>query len=198
MFFSTVLAGLAVAATTVAAQECTTQRRIDTSDQVAIAYNAEGFGASAEAFKLVPWGSPDSAGTCLTTIIPNGLGCAIPVATTGAGTYQFAVETRQVFNQLNVTEIVPFNNGTVLLSVEIHIGAREFVPIPVTFHGYVYMDYNTDCRIYSARAYADVPTSVLNMMIPGGTPGLPAPGLLPLCKNLPIGGQKKREISFEA
>ena len=33
--------------------------------------------------------------------------------------------------------IQAFSNGTVLLSVEVTIGAREIVPLPVTFHGYV-------------------------------------------------------------
>ncbi|GIZ47890.1 hypothetical protein CKM354_001096900 [Cercospora kikuchii] len=188
------LASLALLASTASAV-CPADTRIQTSNQVAIAYNAQGLGNSAREFEKVPWGSPNRAGTCLTTIIPNGLGCAIPVATTGAGTYQFAVETRQVFNQLNVTEIVPFSNGTTLLSVEIRIGAREFVPIPVTFHGYVYMDYNDDCRIYSARAYADVPTSVLGQLVAIGAPG---GGLGPVCQQLPIGGQKRDATLFSA
>lgn len=56
------------------------------------------------------------------------------------------------------------------------------------------MDYNEDCRIYGARAYADVPTSVLNAMFPTGFPGVPNGGLYPVCSQLPVGGQKKREI----
>ncbi|KAF2208411.1 hypothetical protein CERZMDRAFT_101478 [Cercospora zeae-maydis SCOH1-5] len=195
MFSLLFVASLALVASTASAL-CPTDTRIQSSLQVGVAYNAEGLGNSAREFMAVPWGSPDRAGTCLTTIIPNGLGCAIPVATTGAGTYQFAVETRQVFNNLTVTEVLPFDNGTVLLSVEIMVGAREFVPLPVTFHGYVYMDYNDDCRIYSARAYADVPTSVLGMLV---DLDVPAPGLKPVCGQLPIGGQKKRAaIGFQA
>lgn len=103
-----------------------------------------------------------------------------------------------------------------MLSVEIRIGAREFVPvslqhpltlanplnnanfglqIPVTFHGYVYMDYNDDCRIYSARAYADIPTSVLGQLVAIGAPG---GGLGPVCQQLPIGGQKRDATLFSA
>ncbi|KAM3417951.1 hypothetical protein BST61_g6163 [Cercospora zeina] len=199
MFSLLSIASLALVASTASAL-CPTDIRVQSSLQVGVAYNAEGLGNSAREFMAVPWGSPDRAGTCLTTIIPNGLGCAIPVATTGAGTYQFAVETRQVFNNLTVTEVLPFDNGTVLLSVEIMLGSvqqcQSRLQLPITFHGYVYMDYNDDCRIYSARAYADVPTSVLGMLV---DIDVPSPGLKPVCEQLPIGGQKKRAaIGFEA
>lgn len=57
------------------------------------------------------------------------------------------------------------------------------------------MDFNTDCRIYSARAYADVPTSLFGMKLPPGLNSLPS--AIEACENLPVGGQK-REIEFEA
>ena len=90
-----------------------------------------------------------------------------------------------------MTENRAFDNGTVLLSVEIRLGARDLIPAPVTFHGYVYMDYNSDCRIYAARAYAAIPTSVLTLMFPDGFPQVPNGGAYPVCKNLPVGGQRK-------
>lgn len=68
--------------------------RLISDEACHVAYNAQGLGNSAEEFKKVPWGSPDSAGICTVTIIPDGLSCGIPVATTGAGTYQFAGEQR--------------------------------------------------------------------------------------------------------
>ncbi|USW46710.1 hypothetical protein Slin15195_G000290 [Septoria linicola] len=194
MFSILSFASLALIASTVSGPEVH-HRRTNPDLSTSRPYSAKGLGASAEPFKLVPWGAPDSAGTCLTTIIPNGLGCAIPVATTGAGTYQFAVETRQVFNNLTVTEARPFDNGTVLLSVEIRLGAREFIPAPATFHGYVYMDYSTECRIYAARAYADVLTFVFNQLV---SIGVPNGGAGPVCKQLPVGGQKREAIDFVA
>ncbi|CZT23302.1 uncharacterized protein RCC_09013 [Ramularia collo-cygni] len=196
MLFKSFFTVAAAAVSLASAETCTTQKRIEGSRQVAVAYNAVGLGASAEEFQLVPWGSPDSAGSCLVTIIPNGLGCGIPVATTGAGTTQFAIETRQVFNKLEITEIIPFSNGTVLLSVDIRLGLREILPLPATFHAWVYMDFNVDCRIYSARAYADVPTSILTF-ITAQQINIPNGGLYPICSNLPVGGQK-RAINFEA
>lgn len=62
------------------------------------------------------------------------------------------------------------------------------------------MDFNKDCRIYAARAYADIPTSVLQQMVKGVTiPDTPA------CRSLPIGGQKRdaepealEAVAFEA
>ncbi|KAF2173360.1 hypothetical protein M409DRAFT_61809 [Zasmidium cellare ATCC 36951] len=194
MMFISALATAALAIGAVSAQECTADRRVYLSRFVGIGYNAEGLGNSKKGFDEVPWGSPDSAGTCLTTIIPNGLGCAIPVATTGAGTEQFALETRQVFHKLTETAVIPFDNGTVLYSVEIQLGAREIVGLPATFHGWVYMDFNTDCRIYSARAYANVPTSVLGLLFPN----TPLPDLMAACKALPVGGQKREAIEFQA
>ena len=95
--------------------------------------------------------------------------------------------------------------------MEIRVGVRNLIPVrwsiallccweclkltisqlPVTFHGYVYMDYNSDCRIYAARAYADIPTSVLNVLI---NIGVPAGGAAPVCENLPVGGQKREAL----
>lgn len=55
------------------------------------------------------------------------------------------------------------------------------------------MDYNLDtCRIYGARAYAEIPDSVLTLMFPNGIPQIPNGGLYPVCSQLPVGGQKKR------
>lgn len=46
------------------------------------------------------------------------------------------------------------------------------------------MDFNDDCRIYAARAYADVPNELLDMAVSLGLPDLKA-----ICGNLPVGGQ---------
>lgn len=60
------------------------------------------------------------------------------------------------------------------------LGVRNLVPVPVTFRGYVFLDYNDDCRIYAVRAYAQVPTRVLNeSFISIGAP-------LPPCQELPV------------
>lgn len=67
--------------------------------------------------------------------------------------------------------------------------------LPVDFHGWVYMDFNTDCRIYAARAYANVPDEVLDYMVQ-----LSLPGSLtsPECKALPIGAQKRAVSRIDA
>ncbi|SMQ54983.1 unnamed protein product [Zymoseptoria tritici ST99CH_3D1] len=181
------IASLGLLISTVSAA-CSAEERVRTSLLVATAYNTKPPLAAVEAFKLVPWGAPDAAGVCTGTIIPDGSGCAIVFATTGEGTYDFAVETRQVFESLVVKEAKPFTNGTVLLSVEVHVGAPYYLPSPVSFHGYVYMDYNDDCRIYAARGYADVPSSVLNWLTPQAV-GVPGGGLGSVCMPLPVGGQ---------
>lgn len=40
------------------------------------------------------------------------------------------------------------------------MGVNSVVPIPVTFSGQVYLDFNPDCRITAVRAYAEVPTYI--------------------------------------
>jgi hypothetical protein len=40
------------------------------------------------------------------------------------------------------------------------VGVSSIVPIPVTFSGQVYLDFNTDCRITAVRAFAQVPTYI--------------------------------------
>lgn len=36
------------------------------------------------------------------------------------------------------------------------LGVSSIVPIPVTFSGQVYLDFNNDCRITAVRAYAEI------------------------------------------
>lgn len=116
--------------------------------------------------------------------------CPIPVATTGAGTYEFAVETRQVFSHLT-GEFIDFpDNGTTLINTNVTLGVRNNIPIPFTFLGHVYMDYNEDCRIYQARAFAQVPIEVLGLAFStAGIPPLPSQ----VCGALPV-----KEKRFEA
>lgn len=60
------------------------------------------------------------------------------------------------------------------------------------------MDYNSDCRIYAARAFAEIPTSVLDIVVPYKLVGVSDGGLYPVCSLLPVGGEaKRREIAFE-
>lgn len=131
---------------------------------------------------------PESALTCLPSIADGT--CPIPVATTGAGTYEFAVETRQVFSHLT-GEFIDFpENGTTLINTNVTLGVRNNVPIPFTFLGHVYMDYNEDCRIYQARAFAQVPIEVLGLAFStAGIPPLPSQ----VCGALPV-----KEKRFDA
>ena len=57
------------------------------------------------------------------------------------------------------------------------------------------MDFNADCRIYAARAYADIPTSVLGVLVSSGD--LPAGAGVggTVCNKLPV---KREAIEFEA
>ena len=82
----------------------------------------------------MPWGAPNTAGVCLTTMsvllatiqsmiltttsLPDG-GPPIPVAVTGQGTYDFAVESRQVFSHL-IGDYIDFpDNGTTLIVTQV-------------------------------------------------------------------------------
>lgn len=47
---------------------CTAAIRLAATQQVIYAYNLPDPGDSATAFESVPWGSPDAAGACLTTM----------------------------------------------------------------------------------------------------------------------------------
>lgn len=47
---------------------CSAATRLAGARQVIYAYNLHDPGQSAEAFKAVPWGAPDAAGACLTTM----------------------------------------------------------------------------------------------------------------------------------
>lgn len=72
------------------------------------------------------------------------------------------------------------------------LGVRNNVPVPFTFTGHVYMDYNSDCRIYQARAYAQVPSEVLGEAFStAGLPPLPAQ----VCGILPV---KREEVEWIA
>lgn len=57
------------------------------------------------------------------------------------------------------------------------------------------MDYNEDCRIYAARAFAAIPDEVLGLMFPNGIPEIPDGGAYPVCSQLPVGGtgEKKKK-----
>lgn len=57
------------------------------------------------------------------------------------------------------------------------LGVRSDIPVPVTFRGYVFLDFTADCRISAVRAYAKVPTEVLGKAInlSGGLPYIPLP-----------------------
>ena len=71
------------------------------------------------------------------------------------------------------------------------IGARNDVPVPFTFTGHVYMDYDVNCRIYQARAYAQVPISVLNQSFStAGIPPLPPA----VCGVLPVKEKRAAEL----
>lgn len=106
------------AALTTVSAVCEPSTRLAAARQVIYAYNLDDPGASATAFKDVPWGAPNAGGACLTTIIPDG-SCPIPVALTGAGTYDFAISSRQVFSNLT-GEFIDFPaNGTVLINTEV-------------------------------------------------------------------------------
>ncbi|KAK5168959.1 uncharacterized protein LTR77_006268 [Saxophila tyrrhenica] len=183
------LTGLASAA-------CSAETRLAGAKQVVYSYNLSGLGQSAAGFKEVPFGAPGAGGGCVTTLIADGT-CPIPVATTGSGTYDFAVETRQVFSDVTGEYIDFADNGTTLINTNVTLGVRDIVGIPITFAGHVYIDHNDDCRIYQVRAYAEVPISVLGLAFStAGVPPLPKP----VCDSLPVkrGDEKEVEEPFRA
>lgn len=57
---------------------------------------------------------------------------------------------------------------------------RNLVPVPFTFTGEVYLDFNSDCDIYAVRAYAQVPTKVLEQEFQ--LAGIP----IAACTDLPV------------
>lgn len=47
-----------------------------------------------------------------------------------------------------------------MIYTNVTLGVSSIVPIPVTFSGQVYLDFNNDCRITAVRAYAEIPTYI--------------------------------------
>lgn len=95
------------------------------------------------------------------------------------------------------------------------LGVRDQVPIPFTFAGHVYMDYDENCRIYAARAFAEIPIEVLNRefslrglnlpSVPQGVCDLVDAGndaagdaIVPIVGGLPVAPIIKREEKFRA
>lgn len=56
------------------------------------------------------------------------------------------------------------------------LGVRDVIPIPVTFYANVYLDFDDNCNILAVRAFAQIPTLVLGLIL--NPPGIPA-GTLP-------------------
>ncbi|KAF2165799.1 hypothetical protein M409DRAFT_55666 [Zasmidium cellare ATCC 36951] len=107
------------------------------------------------AFNAIPFGVPDHNGSCGTVIYPNG-GGPVPVAVTGSGVVNFGTETRQVFSKVTGQYVDFPDNGTTVIFTNVTLGVQSLVPIPVTFSGQVYIDFNTNCRISAVRAYAEM------------------------------------------
>jgi hypothetical protein len=52
------------------------------------------------------------------------------------------------------------SNGTTVIYTNVTLGVSSIVPVPVTFSGQVYLDFNNNCRITAVRAYAEIPTYI--------------------------------------
>ncbi|TVY35628.1 hypothetical protein LOCC1_G007127 [Lachnellula occidentalis] len=151
---------------------CTTAERLTDLSSVIFAYNQDAAGATAEAFKKVPFGAPDINGVGLITIFANGAPVGVPAALTGNGGYAFGVASRQLFSSVTGMGFVDFPaNGTSALQTNVTLGVRSEVPVPVTFFATVYLDHAANCRLPSIRAIATIPTEVVGLVI--HPPGLP-------------------------
>ncbi|KAF2485853.1 hypothetical protein BDY17DRAFT_309143 [Neohortaea acidophila] len=184
MLFSTTSL-LALAATALASPArraetvCPAATTLEYAQRVVYAYAQTAPGATYAAFESIPFGVGGKSGACTTVIIPDGTGCQIPVGTTGNGVVQFGTETRQAFSQVT-GQYETFPNGTSLIRTNVTLGVRNLVPVPFTFTGEVYLDFNSDCDIYAVRAYAQVPTKVLEQEFQ--LAGIP----IAACTDLPV------------
>ncbi|SMQ46696.1 unnamed protein product [Zymoseptoria tritici ST99CH_1A5] len=165
MFSSPMVALAAVVGSAVALPQftsgtCTPERRIAIAKQIPYAYSQDGVVAVYEAFHDIPFGVGNLDGPCVTEIYPNG-GGPVLVGVTGQGVVNFGTETRQAFSSVTGRYVDFPHNGTTVIYTEVTLGVNSVVPIPTTFSGEVYLDYNSDCRITAVRAYAEVPTYIL-------------------------------------
>lgn len=96
--------------------------------------------------------------------------------------YDFALTTRQVFSDVTGRYVDFPLNGTTDIIVNVVCNIQLFrdtmlilwnqtlgilhgiLPIPVTFSANVYLDYNEDCTIDTARAFAQIPTNIANLL----------------------------------
>jgi hypothetical protein len=100
----------------------------------------------------------------LPTSYPNG-GGPVPVGVTGNGVVAFGTETRQVFSKVT-GEYSDFGaNGTALILTNVTLGVSSIVPVPVTFSGQVYLDFNANCRITAVRAFAQIPRYIAGVPV---------------------------------
>ncbi|KUJ07452.1 uncharacterized protein LY89DRAFT_789560 [Mollisia scopiformis] len=152
------------------AAQCTSADRIGYASQVPYAYNLSPLGASAAAFEAIPFNAD-----CQTSIAANGAP-AVPVAIDGNTTVVFAVATRQLFSTVTGNYIDFPANGTTDIQTNVTLGVRGIITIPVTFFANVYLDFDDDCTITAVRAFAEVPTVVLGLLL--DPPAVP-PGILP-------------------
>jgi hypothetical protein len=139
----------------------------------------------------------------------NGLP-PIPVAVNGQTSYDFAVASRQVFSKVTGDYVDFPSNGTTEIITDVvsprcrwlsclytasnlyriqTLGALHSITIPVTFRGYVFLDYNSDCTIDFVRAFAEIPTEVANIMFT--SLGYPAPYPSVLSRDLSLRKIKK-------
>ncbi|KAG4419111.1 hypothetical protein IFR04_007707 [Cadophora malorum] len=169
----TLLLALAALSGVNSAAVCTPEHRIAGGQGVIFAYAQTLPGATYAAFNSIPFGIGGLGGKCITTILADGLPGA-PVGFTGVDVVNFGTATRQVFSKVTgfFTDF-PANNSMVINNVNVTLGVRDIVPVPVIFNADVYLDYSPapDCRIQAVRAYARVPSEVLGMMT--DHPGVP-------------------------
>jgi len=79
--------------------------------------------------------------------------------------YDFALTTRQVFSDVTGRYVDFPLNGTTDIIVNVTLGILHgILPIPVIFSANVYLDYNEDCTIDTARAFAQIPTNIANLL----------------------------------
>lgn len=83
-----------------------------------------------------------------------------PKSLANTSIFRYDVEQPKPFCSLEtLTDCLLFilqDNGTTVIYTNVTLGVQSLVPIPVTFSGQVYVDFNTDCRIYGVRAYAEM------------------------------------------
>ncbi|KAE8445868.1 hypothetical protein EG329_012791 [Mollisiaceae sp. DMI_Dod_QoI] len=141
-----------------AAATCTAAQRLASSEQAVYDYNLSP-AASDVAFTQLPF-----AENCQISIAADGLP-AVPVAVDRTTAVAFTIYSRDLFSSVTGEYLDFPANGTTVITTNVTLGVLGIITVPVTYSAHVYLDYNTDCEIVNVRAFAQIPSQVLGLLI---------------------------------